>query len=96
MAVVRDWKYQIGHGMVPVDYDTSDLSRGRSTPNPKARVHYVFPKTKSGTLHPGRSLCGQIPISGVTDPHEIGRWRWTEEPVDCLICLDIEGKSSKR
>lgn len=65
------------------------LNHARCTPNLKARVHYVWAKTLSGVYNHPRSLCGQIPISGLSDPNEIGRWHWTAESVNCKMCQSI-------
>jgi hypothetical protein len=63
-----------------------DLRKARVS-NRGSRVHYIHPQTMSGVSRVGRSVCGQIPITGLDHPTEVGRGRWTDESVDCLSCL---------
>lgn len=48
-------------------------------------VHWVPRQYRSGV--PPSALCGTMVTSGLTHPNEIGRWRWTKDPVDCARCV---------
>ena len=53
------------------------------------KVHYVYPQLRPGVTNASRPVCGLIPTSGLNHPTEVGRWRWTEDDLNCRRCLTL-------
>jgi hypothetical protein len=58
--------------------------RAGRTSNRGGAVHWVPRQHRSGVAP--QALCGTRITSELDHPNEIGRWRWSKDPVDCVRC----------